>query len=167
MPLQVNDEIITVDARGTVGDARLRISRNEGTLKCDGAIVPKSGDHRAAFLVFTSDDVEFVERATKTTRSHGFIRRPPPRTKEAMDHAWNNRDLKKPHHWSKLCIAAFLKRKGYDDDLIEAFEERAVDGYMLFGRGKESVASLASLEAWGADLCGNQTVSRVHPIILH
>ena len=68
-----------------------------------------------------------------------------------MDHAWNNRDLKKPHHWSKLCIAAFLKRKGYDDDLIEAFEERAVDGYMLFGRGKESVASLASLEAWGAD----------------
>ena len=60
-------------------------------------------------------------------------------------------DMKKPHHWSKLCIAAFLKSKGYDDDLIEAFEERAVDGYMLFGRGKESVASLASLEAWGAD----------------
>ena len=37
------------------------------------------------------------------------------------------------------------------EHLIEAFEERAVDGYMLFGRGKESVASLASLEAWGAD----------------
>jgi len=151
LPLQVNDEVVTVDARGTVGDARLRISRNEGTLKCDGSIVPKSGDHRAAFLVFTSDDIEFVERTKTTTRSHGFIRRPPPRTKEAMDHAWNNRDLKKPHHWSKLCIAAFLKRKGYDDELIEAFEERAVDGYMLFGRGKESVASLASLEAWGAD----------------
>jgi hypothetical protein len=151
LPLQVNEETIQVDARGTVGDARARISRSEGTLKCDGSIIPKSGDHRAAFLVFTSDDIEYIERTKTTTRSHGFIRRPPPRTKEAMDHAWNNRDRKKPHHWSKLCIAAFLKRKGYDDELIEAFEERAVDGYMLFGRGKESVASLASLEAWGAD----------------
>ena len=68
LPLQVNEEIVTVDARGTVGDARLRISRNEGTLKCDGSIVPKSGDHRAAFLVFTCVEIKPLRRVHVISR---------------------------------------------------------------------------------------------------
>ena len=151
LPLQVNGETVRVDARAPLSDARGRIAKQlarDGTLKMNGSVVPKSGDHRPAFLVFTNGELESIEARKAASSRTGFIRRPPPRTKEAMDHAWNGRDARKLHHWSKLCVAAFLKRRGYEDAMVEAFEERAVDGAMLFGRGRESVASVASLEAW-------------------
>ena len=151
--------------RSTIADARARLARrfralaqrgrrldaDASVLQLGGAPLSKSRDREPVYVHFKDGDTLQCGVSRRREAFKPFHWTLPP--KETLDAAWDKRDRSKPHHWSRLCVSAFLVRKGLDHrgELAKLFQDKLVDGAQLFGCGKESVASLKQLETWGLD----------------